>query len=158
MLLQSLFTCPRKTIAFLRKMILLFENEIISMCTGTHWWLNLQILFPQIPKQSIFFYIDNEIIFTLTNNYTILENRDIPVYRVSHDHRTNSHGLQLIHICRNNNLFIILILEYIKIKTMVSLHLNLPLTLLSLLQNASILLEIFKSLELIHYFPTVIVP
>lgn len=41
------------------------------------------------------------------NKYTILENLSVPLERSSHDNRTNTHGMRLIEICRNNNLFLL---------------------------------------------------
>jgi hypothetical protein len=41
------------------------------------------------------------------DSYSILENLGVPLCRNSLDTRTNSHGLMLIELCRNNNLFIV---------------------------------------------------
>ena len=41
------------------------------------------------------------------NSHVILENLGIPLNRCSKDNVTNAHGLRLIELCRNNNLFIL---------------------------------------------------
>lgn len=41
------------------------------------------------------------------NKYTILENLSVSLERPSHKNRTNTHGMRLNEICRNNNLFLL---------------------------------------------------
>jgi len=41
------------------------------------------------------------------NKHALLENLPIPLERCSQDQRTNTHGIRLIELCRNNNLFIL---------------------------------------------------
>ena len=42
------------------------------------------------------------------DQYKTLEQLSIPLTRTSKDHRTNTHGLSLIDICKNNNNIFIL--------------------------------------------------
>jgi hypothetical protein len=93
-----------------------FENEIISRCSFKKYVFlvgdvnarvaELADYLPSDPFLNELFEIDESSISHL-DSYVILEKLSINLDRKSKDKRCNSHGLMLIDLCRNNNLFIV---------------------------------------------------
>ena len=93
-----------------------FETEITRMCSEHKYVYlagdvnartsQLNDFIPSDPFLNDYFDIDSES-QSFLDKYTILENLSIPLNRSSSDRKTNSHGIKLIELCRNNNLFIL---------------------------------------------------
>lgn len=94
----------------------LLQQEIANMCAiNTCTWLcgdinariaNLPDFLPSDPHLNELLDFDLELQSQL-NKQRHLERLSIPLNRTTKDTRTNAHGLRLIEICRNNNLFIL---------------------------------------------------
>jgi len=93
-----------------------FENEITSMAnTYKYIWLagdfnartsKIPDFIPSDPFIDEMFDVDLDL-QTHFNKHTILENLSYTLNRASKDNKTNTHGMRLIELCRNNNLFIL---------------------------------------------------
>jgi hypothetical protein len=115
-ILGSIYLPPENSRFFTAENFEIFEDEITKKCQENKYVYlagdtnsrvgTLRDFIRSDQHINHIFDIDDELQSQL-DKYTILENLSISLNRNSADKRTNTHGLRLIDICKNNNIFIL---------------------------------------------------